>query len=217
MTKLSKSFAGVAPPIDCARLEHIELLYNLQETLTLRPPATDSSTSIPGYDTCVFLPASKVFTPERGLVDKLVGALCTRLTTTPAAIRAAITSMGQGMQASSYELLVDKNARYRNRPVILEKKTFYGQLRQILVVHLHPVPSATPPQNTPSTIVLGAIRCCLIKNDHRTLDIHYYKHLGALELVDITTVQCLVGRVQDRGCFAIIDRSGSLSRAIYNK
>ncbi|KAH9849713.1 hypothetical protein C2E23DRAFT_932379 [Lenzites betulinus] len=165
--------------LDCARLDHIELLYDVRETLALRPPVTDHSTSISG------------------------------------SIREALPgSLGQW---GKYELLVDKNARYRNRPVILEKKTFYGQLRQLLVIDLHPVPSAVPPQITSSTIVLGAIQRCLIENDHRTLDIHYYKRLGGLELVDITTVQCLVGRVQDRGRFAIIDRSGSLSRAIYNE
>ncbi|KAJ3004976.1 hypothetical protein NUW54_g4552 [Trametes sanguinea] len=114
-----------------------------------------------------------------------------------------------------YELLVDKNARYRNRPVILEKKTFYGQLRQILVLDLCPIPSAAPPLVQPTTLVLGAVRQALIESHHSTLDIHYYKKMGALDLVDIATVQCVVGRIVDRGRTAIIDRSGALARAMY--
>jgi hypothetical protein len=43
---------------------------------------------------------------------------------------------------------------------------------------------------------------------------HYYRNQdGFTELVDITSVQCLVGRVFDRGWWTIIDRSGKLARA----
>ncbi|KAI0659177.1 hypothetical protein C8Q70DRAFT_916325 [Cubamyces menziesii] len=230
--------------LDSARLDHIKLLYNLREDLSMRPSvARNQGTSIPGYDTCILLPASKSITPERGLLDKIVSALCTRLTATPAAVRAALLPMvrkwakvrilngGDTIRASDmdlrsledgrdasfvrYELLVDKNARYRNRPVVLEKKTFYGQLQQIMVISLRPIPSAVPPQNESSTVVLAAIRRCVVESTHRVLNINYYKRLGGLELVDITTVQCVVGRVQDRGHFGIIDRSGALARAIY--
>jgi len=31
------------------------------------------------------------------------------------------------------------------------------------------------------------------------LDMHYYKKLGRTDVVDIRAVQCLVGRVRDRG------------------
>lgn len=47
------------------------------------------------------------------------------------------------------------------------------------------------------------------------LDIHYYTRDGPIEVVDITTIQRLVGRIRDRDRWAIIDRSGSLSRALY--
>ncbi|KAI0369836.1 hypothetical protein BV20DRAFT_1036311 [Pilatotrama ljubarskyi] len=229
--------------LDAARLTHIKLLYpGLRSILRLAPEIVERGLAIPNYDTCVLLPAKQPFVPERGLLDKLLGCLCTRLTATPAAVRAAlprelqqwgkvrilnggdtiraaditaVTEDGRDASHVRYELLVDKNARYRNRPVILEKKTFYGQLRQILVINLGPVPSASPPQSEPSTLVLGVIRRCIIESDHRALDIHYYRRHGALEIVDITTIQCLVGRVQDRGHYGVIDRSGALARAIY--
>jgi hypothetical protein len=37
--------------------------------------------------------------------------------------------------------------------------------------------------------------------------IHYYKEFGVNEVVDLNTVQCVVGRVRDRDEWAIIDRS----------
>ena len=49
----------------------------------------------------------------------------------------------------------------------------------------------------------------------RDLDINFYTNLGRYEVVDITSIQCLVRRVKDRGQWAIIDRSGALARAIY--
>ena len=39
--------------------------------------------------------------------------------------------------------------------------------------------------------------------------------MGAVDVVDITTIQCVVGRIKDRGQFTVIDRSGALSRAVY--
>ncbi len=109
-------------------------------------------------------------------------------------------------------MLVDKNARYPNRPVINEERTFYGQLQRILAIDLKPIPTAVPSKTAPSTLVLGVIRTCTIEGDHSVLDIHFYKNLGRVEVVDLTTIQCVVGRVRDRGRFGIIDRSGTLAR-----
>lgn len=77
---------------------------------------------------------------------------------------------------------------------------------------------AIPTRNIPATrVVLAIIRSCKVEEDHPKLDIHYYSEDGALDVVDISTVQCLVGRVFDRGRWAIFDRSGSLSRAVYTE
>ena len=37
--------------------------------------------------------------------------------------------------------------------------------------------------------------------------ISYYKDCGAEEVVDLNTVKCVIGRVKDRGEWAIVDRS----------
>ena len=56
----------------------------------------------------------------------------------------------------------------------------------------------------------------MVAQSHAVLDLHYYKKLGRTDVYDITVVQCVIGRVRlERGEFAIIDRSGSLARAIY--
>ena len=62
-------------------------------------------------------------------------------------------------------------------------------------------------------VVLAAIRQCEVSSTHRKLDIHYYTRAGPIDVVDISTVQALVGRVKDIERWAIVDRSGSLARA----
>jgi len=50
--------------------------------------------------------------------------------------------------------------------------------------------------------------------DSNSLDMHFYRDVGVLDVVDITCLQCLVGRVKDGARWAIIDRSGRLARAV---
>lgn len=52
------------------------------------------------------------------------------------------------------------------------------------------------------------------------LDLHYYSKMGRVEVVDLTCVQCVVGRVKDpdtKNGWVVIDRSGSLARAVFNQ
>ncbi|KAJ7697806.1 hypothetical protein B0H17DRAFT_1262018, partial [Mycena rosella] len=115
-----------------------------------------------------------------------------------------------------YEMLVDKHARFEKRAPEFELQTFYGQLTHLYRVHF---PEACALLNTeePTTYILAAIRACVLDADDaqlRGLDIHFYSGTGGLDVIDITSVQALVGRVPDRGDgWAIIDRSGVLARA----
>lgn len=111
-----------------------------------------------------------------------------------------------------YEPDVDVNARFRNMPVILRKETYYGQLMHLVVVNVGAIPSVNV---SPTTFLLAIIRKAVITSHHPTLNIHYYDKMGPLEVVDITTIPCLVGRVYDRGQWGIIDRSQLVSREIY--
>ncbi|KAJ6479116.1 hypothetical protein C8R45DRAFT_833107 [Mycena sanguinolenta] len=117
-----------------------------------------------------------------------------------------------------YEMLVDKNTRRAKVAPDFELQTFYGQLQHIYRVHF---PDAVPELDIdgPTTYILAAIRVCTLRADDpqlRDLDIHFYSHMGALDLIDITTVQSLVGRIGlENSEWAIVDRSGSLARAVW--
>jgi hypothetical protein len=113
-------------------------------------------------------------------------------------------------------MLVDKNSRFKNRQVVLEKRTFFGQLQNIFLLCLDN--SAALRLQSCKTIILAAIRNCANTKQHNSLDIHYYTQNGRLEVVDMNCVQCVVGRVQDlqKKEWAILDRSGDLARAVFN-
>ncbi|KAJ7812827.1 hypothetical protein B0H14DRAFT_2377408, partial [Mycena olivaceomarginata] len=110
-----------------------------------------------------------------------------------------------------YVLLVDEHARKPRLAPRFVPVTFYGQLQNIFVVKLPPSPELGLEEN--ATLILAAIRKCNItlRND---LDMHYYQKDGPVEVVDISSVQCLVGRIKttDKKNWAIIDRSGDLAR-----
>lgn len=105
-----------------------------------------------------------------------------------------------------YTQFVDRYARQKRRTPEFELQTFFGQLRRVLVLEL---PSA-PRLNlaTPTTIILA-----LIKNVKAALtnNVYHYKELGVDEVVDLATVQCVVGRIWDRDEWAIVDRSDNMS------
>lgn len=107
---------------------------------------------------------------------------------------------------------MDQNAAYRKRKPQFEIERFYGQLQNILVVKL---PAARVlGLKVPTTLILAGIRCCPVVATN-TLEMPFYTNPGRFEVVDITSVQCLVGRIQVGNLWAIIDRSGSLGGSYY--
>ncbi|KAF8259668.1 hypothetical protein EI94DRAFT_1706931 [Lactarius quietus] len=102
-----------------------------------------------------------------------------------------------------YVMLVDRFAHMHHRKPKLEPQTFYD--------------ARVNPQKL---IILATIRNCKVKDpgpaELEGLDIHVYSAIGSLDLVNVTSIQALVGRVEyrvDGGGWAIINRSGSLTRA----
>jgi hypothetical protein len=55
-------------------------------------------------------------------------------------------------------MLVDRNARHRNLPVVLQPEIFFGQLQCIIVMDIGP--SQKLGLQEPETIILAAIRTC---------------------------------------------------------
>ena len=90
---------------------------------------------------------------------------------------------------------------------------FYGQLQHIFVVQ---VPASEEIRTTaPETLILGAILTCKI-TESNDLDMHFFDSHGHTEVVNISTIQSLVGHFEDRKQWAIIDRSANLACAAFN-
>jgi hypothetical protein len=114
-------------------------------------------------------------------------------------------------------MLVDKFTRQARRQPEYELWIFYGQLQHIYVVQFKE-PRPALGLNEPSTVFLAAIRTCILDAPDaqlQGLNIHFYSTEGGVHVVDVTSLQCLVGRIRDRSRWVIIDRSGSLVRASY--
>ena len=106
----------------------------------------------------------------------------------------------------------------RHRPRVMpqfEATECFGQLKSILKFDL---PSgATPLVTEAITLVIALIRSTEVSYE-TPLKIPYYKELGRLEAVDMSTVMCVVGRVKDhRGRWGIVDRSGKSARADFTE
>lgn len=113
-----------------------------------------------------------------------------------------------------YEMDVDKNARYPKRPVVLESRIFFGQLQHIFVIRLRASPILRLKEKT--TLILAAIRTCANPQVKGESSLPYYSREGHLEIIDMSCVQCLIGRVKDGNEWAIIDRSESCAPVLVN-
>lgn len=102
-----------------------------------------------------------------------------------------------------YEAFVDKYARQRREPEY-EKKIYFGQLQNIFVIQL---PAIIPlGLLKPETFFLAAIKTCDVEA-FDSLGAQYYSKLRQLEVVDMSCIQCVVGRVKAGRLWALIDRS----------
>lgn len=108
-----------------------------------------------------------------------------------------------------YTLFVDRHARHRRKTPEFEEKIFFGQLNRILLLDLPQMPQL--PLAEPTTLILAVIQ--QVKATLRD-GLYYYKDFGADEVVDLNTVQCVVGRVKDRGEWTIVDRSDTTSAQV---
>ncbi|RDB24679.1 hypothetical protein Hypma_008169 [Hypsizygus marmoreus] len=118
-----------------------------------------------------------------------------------------------GRDAMFYDLLVDMNANNHDLPPKFQPKPFFGQLKNIFVVRL---PATRDLRLTePMTLILAAIKSCHV-DAHNSLDMQYYQMHGRTEVVNMTTVQCVVGRVKVNSRWAILDWSGGLTQAFYD-
>ena len=88
-------------------------------------------------------------------------------------------------------------------------ETFFGELQQIVKIDL----PATSRLNLkePCTLFYAIVKQCNAEQSREGF--WEYKELGGLEAVDVGLIQCVVGRVFDRGKWVIVDRSGERAHA----
>lgn len=99
--------------------------------------------------------------------------------------------------------------------------THYGKLQHILTIALSDSCKSLQPSGPTDSVFALIHRCDLKQDDPRLagLDIHFFsKERESFDVIDITGVQCLVGRVKaGKNTWAIIDRSGKLAQAVYEE
>ena len=108
-----------------------------------------------------------------------------------------------------YEATIDRNAQAKNKRPEMALGTFFGELQRIIKMDL----PATPNLNLkdPQTLFYAIVKQC---NAERSRGGFWeYKQLGGLEAVDLGLIQCVVGRIFDRGKWVIVDRSGERAHA----
>ncbi|KAJ2927539.1 hypothetical protein H1R20_g9560, partial [Candolleomyces eurysporus] len=220
-----------------AQLDQIKSQYGMHEALALRAPKSanvclDGGALCSDYEGYALLkPCHKDVSLKPAMRNKIVVAPATWFNTNAQTIlkffhEDSIEIFGQLCQTFSeagetivaagvvsyvqYELLVDRNAVYWNRPVDLQLTTCFGQLFQIFLIQLPAAP--TFGISAPTAILLASIHKCDVELEDQDLDFHYYLNISHLDLVDITCIKALVGHIAWDGWWAIIDRSGKLSR-----
>lgn len=115
---------------------------------------------------------------------------------------------------SQYTQKVDRLAHRRNVTPDYQIHDFYGQLLSIYVVNVPPAPENGIANS--ETVLLAAIQTTKVFKTPGDM-LPFYKDQGPVDVVDLNTIQCVVGRVRDgrRGYWGIVDRSGPLAEATF--
>jgi hypothetical protein len=112
-----------------------------------------------------------------------------------------------------YELLVDQDTDKPNAPERLERESQYGELQHIFALEIKRCTPRINPGKGDHILLLALIHEAPTKTDTcDEYEVTWYKgKLGTGEVVDVTTIQCAVGRVQDSQRWWIIDGSAGNS------
>jgi len=94
---------------------------------------------------------------------------------------------------------------------------FFGQLLYIVVIS---IPGSNELETKePESLCLAVIQQvkAILPNAHGIPPILFYLQTGALDLANIKSIQCVVGHVEDRGKWGLVDRSGPLAHAVFTE
>ena len=106
-----------------------------------------------------------------------------------------------------YEATCDIMAESEDAPAEMEVQTHFGELQQIFSIK---VPQSSQLcLDEPQTLFLAAVKEC----DASFSEDGFWEFSTArkLTVIDLGTIQCVVGRIYDQGKWIIVDRSGDLA------
>jgi hypothetical protein len=110
-------------------------------------------------------------------------------------------------QSSQYDVMVDIHARNRQRRSLYTVQSCYSQLQDIITITLPPIAQVNLTES--QTFVLAGVRHCDTGHFTNALQTPVYERYAEYEVVDLSTLQCLVGQVKcDEKFWALLDRTG---------
>ncbi|KAJ3912076.1 hypothetical protein F5877DRAFT_93663 [Lentinula edodes] len=204
-----------------AQLLQIKLIYGVEDDLSLKPPCSllpAKHFAHPDYPYCILLTPQRPSSTNKTTIRKY---LLKDSIMQWAKVRCL--HGGDDMTASCLALFTEdrRDATFvRVRTFLLmvapiyEKCSFYGQLKYILIVGLSAAEELGLLSET--TFILATIEQCTIQGTSIS-GAPYYERMGTLEVVDMSVIQCLVGRVMamDGRQTFIIDRTNTLQSSYY--
>jgi hypothetical protein len=112
---------------------------------------------------------------------------------------------------SQFEVAVDKLSHRRNVPPQFVQQVCYGQLEQIILMHIAPHHTIAGLESGMDLVSAAIAPIEPLKDGSSS-----FKRLAPTMLCDLRCVQSVVGRIYDRGTWTIVDRNGpaALSRFI---
>jgi hypothetical protein len=109
-----------------------------------------------------------------------------------------------------YQLAVDRFAHRPRQAPQFELQDFFGQVLRFIVVN---IPLSLDHGIEAQSLVYAVIDEIKVL-DHGSVTNFYgrfYRATGPIVFIDLNQVQCVIGRILDRGKWAIVDRSTSVA------
>jgi len=108
-----------------------------------------------------------------------------------------------------YQLAVDKFAHRPRQAPQFELQDFFGQVLRFIVVN---IPLSIDHEIEAQSLVYAVINEVKVLDHGTDFYGRFYQATGPTVFVDLDQVQCVIGRVLDRGKWAIVDRSTSVAQ-----
>ena len=111
-----------------------------------------------------------------------------------------------------YQLAVDKFAHRPRHAPQFELQNFFGQVLRFIVVN---VPLSIDHGIEAQSLAYAVIDEAKVLDHGTNFYGQFYQATGPIAFIDLNQLQCVIGRILDRGKWAIVDRSTSVAQ-IYN-